>query len=128
MNKGFSLVELIVVIAIMAILVGVAVPVYTQYITSANASVDKQTAGEVEHAIEVVLIDPSVTAKPAYNTLVVNDSGLAYLNGGTVVAAEAGDAFFAAVAKIVPSVKTETQYTFTIGDDGYSVTVDPALN
>ena len=28
-NKGFSLVELIVVIAIMAILVGVAVPVYT---------------------------------------------------------------------------------------------------
>ena len=128
MNKGFSLVELIVVIAIMAILVGVAVPVYTQYISSAEASVDKQTAGEVEHAIEVVLIDPTVTAEPAYNVLVVNDSGLAYYNNGSAVAAAANDAFFAAVAKIVPGVKTKTQYTFTIGADGYSVTVDPELD
>ena len=122
MNKGFSLVELIVVIAIMAILVGVAVPVYTQYISSAEDSVDKQTAGEVEHAIEVVLIDPSVTDEPADDVIVLSEAGLAYEDGS------AEDDFLKAVKDILPGVKTETNYKFTVGADGYSVTVDPALN
>lgn len=68
MNKGFSLVELIVVIAIMAILVGVAVPVYTGYITKANESVDKQYLGELEAAINTVYVefkaDPTLGAIP----------------------------------------------------------------
>lgn len=42
-NSGFSLVELIVVIAIMAILAGVAVPTYSRYIEKANdASVNAE--------------------------------------------------------------------------------------
>ena len=57
MNKGFSLVELIVVIAIMAILVGVAVPVYTQYITSANEKVDAQYVDELKRAVDTLVID-----------------------------------------------------------------------
>ncbi|MBE6579616.1 MAG: prepilin-type N-terminal cleavage/methylation domain-containing protein [Ruminococcaceae bacterium] len=52
-NKGFSLVELIVVIAIMAILVGVAVPVYTSYIEKAQKSKDEQLVDEIKHAIEI---------------------------------------------------------------------------
>ena len=52
-NKGFSLVELIVVIAIMAILVGVAVPVYTSYIEKAQKSKDEQMVDEIKHAIEI---------------------------------------------------------------------------
>ena len=55
-NKGFSLVELIVVIAIMAILVGVAVPVYTSYIEKASISSDKQMVGEIKHAIEIAAV------------------------------------------------------------------------
>ncbi len=52
-NGGFSLVELIVVIAIMAILVGVAVPVYSSYIEKAEISKDKQLVDEVAHAIQI---------------------------------------------------------------------------
>lgn len=63
MNKGFSLVELIVVIAIMAILVGVAVPVYSGYITKANNNVDAQLVDEIDRAIDVMLIDPEYTFK-----------------------------------------------------------------
>ncbi|MBQ3002593.1 MAG: prepilin-type N-terminal cleavage/methylation domain-containing protein [Clostridia bacterium] len=55
-NKGFSLVELIVVIAIMAILVGVAVPVYTSYIGKAQKNKDIQMVDEVKHAIEIALV------------------------------------------------------------------------
>ena len=125
MNKGFSLVELIVVIAIMAILVGVAVPVYTQYITSANESVDKQTAGEVKHAIEVVLIDPSVTDTPEYNTITLTEDGLKYSNNGTAVDTE--DDFLKAVKAIVPSVKVDAENDYSFAISGYTVTVTLSL-
>ena len=50
-NKGFSLVELIVVIAIMAIIAGVAIPVYTTYINNAEEKVLETAHAEVEYAI-----------------------------------------------------------------------------
>ena len=52
-NKGFSLVELIVVIAIMAILVGVAVPVYTSYVEKAEKAVDEQYLADVVYAAQL---------------------------------------------------------------------------
>ena len=55
-NGGFSLVELIVVIAIMAILVGVAVPVYSSYIEKSQKAADENLADEIKHAIEIGLI------------------------------------------------------------------------
>lgn len=58
-NKGFSLVELIVVIAIMAILVGVAVPVYSSYIEKTQKAKDQQLVDEVAHALQVYSVaDP----------------------------------------------------------------------
>lgn len=55
-NGGFSLVELIVVIAIMAILVGVAVPVYSSYIEKSQKAADTQLADEIKHALEIGMI------------------------------------------------------------------------
>lgn len=55
-NKGFSLVELIVVIAIMAILVGVAVPVYTSYIGKAQQNKDIQMIDEIKHAMQIASV------------------------------------------------------------------------
>lgn len=43
-NKGFSLIELIIVVAIMAILIGVLAPQYIKYVEKSKVSVDEDTA------------------------------------------------------------------------------------
>ena len=50
-NKGFSLVELIVVIAIMAILAAVAIPTFAGFITKANKAADEDFMAQAEYAI-----------------------------------------------------------------------------
>ena len=61
-NKGFSLVELIIVIAIMAILVGVMAPQLIKYIEKTNVSSDAQLCDSVRSAITTSMLDPEVIA------------------------------------------------------------------
>lgn len=56
-NKGFSLVELIVVIAIMAVLVGVLAPTLIKNIEKSRESKDAQNIEQIKSSIEVALQD-----------------------------------------------------------------------
>ena len=49
-NKGFSLVELIIVIAIMAVLVAVLAPQFIKYVEQSRRSRDIQTADQIREA------------------------------------------------------------------------------
>ncbi len=57
-NKGFSLVELIIVIAIMAILIVVLAPQYLKYVERSRNSTDMQNARSLMTAAETWAADP----------------------------------------------------------------------
>ena len=63
-NKGFSLVELIIVIAIMAILVGIMVPVMLHFIEKSNVSSDYQLADTIRSAVAYSIVDAKVKEDP----------------------------------------------------------------
>lgn len=58
-NKGFSLIELIIVIAIMAVLVAVIAPNLTQYIGSSKKKTDASNADTIRNVINTALSDYS---------------------------------------------------------------------
>lgn len=60
-NKGFSLVELIIVVAIMAVLIGVLAPAYLQYVEKSKKTTDCSAIGSVLDAFEIVAADPAIT-------------------------------------------------------------------
>lgn len=74
-DAGFSLVELIIVIAIMAALVAVLAPQYIKYVEKSKLGVDENAASEAVHAAEVAIADTDV-----YNYL----STLTAVTGATV--------------------------------------------
>lgn len=59
-NKGFSLVELIIVIAIMAVLMGVLAPQFLKYVEQSRQQSDLTSFSEVENAAKVALAQEDI--------------------------------------------------------------------
>ena len=115
-NKGFSLVELIVVIAIMAILVGVAVPVYTSYIDKAEKAVDEQYLSEVVYAAQLFaaengLVLEKIAIAPVVKADTKQGIELFAKDGDTVYRVEDLSALYDMVGSYNPDVNYDHYYT-----------------
>ena len=87
-NKGFSLVELIIVIAIMAILVAVLAPTYLKFVERSRKSTDCQNVAEAITAIQTYAADPMIPS--ADQLKVADDNTLSISTEGTAYVASAG--------------------------------------
>ena len=68
-NEGFTLVELIIVIAIVAVLTAVIAPQYIKYVEKSRVTVDMDTASAINSAICVLCADGTITVDdPDYVT------------------------------------------------------------
>lgn len=99
-NKGFSLVELIIVIAIMAVLVGVLAPTYMKYVEKSKESADLRNYQTVISAVQVYCADNTASA----GMLNVGDDGTVTVNN---------DIFKAALENAGVAIKEETVGTTT---------------
>lgn len=59
-NKGFSLVELIVVVAIMAILAAIAIPTFAHFITKANVANDEELMSNINYIFKAACLENGV--------------------------------------------------------------------
>ena len=91
-NKGFSLVELIIVVAIMAILVGLLAPQYLKYVEKSRKSADASNLDEMVRAIQIYAADAEVTLPADTYTITINATSTsvqAVKNGNTQKAIDA---------------------------------------
>lgn len=124
-NKGFSMVELIIVIAIMAILAGALAPALIKYINKSRISTDIQTGNTIATAVQTALSNEAGYDEAAQNY----DKQWTKLTGGSPWGT---DDFMATVGGTVgdkiPKVKSKKclKSTGTAGD--FEIYVDTAGN
>ena len=123
-NKGFTLVELIVVIAILGVLMAVLVPQYIQYVEKSKVATDESALGEVIHAAEISLAELDVNnavSKMATCYLTVgDDADIVGVSTGAGAETDAGT-LVAAVKKVVSKVDFKSK---TYQGKSYCVEID----
>lgn len=77
-NKGFSLIELIIVIAIMAVLVAIIAPNLSKYLAKAKNSADEKNLDEVRNAV-VLAASEAIMEEPPVNVLASGTTNAVYV-------------------------------------------------
>ena len=122
-NKGFTLVELIIVIAIIAVLAAVLAPQYIKYVEKSKVAVDENTRDELKHAVEVAIGDTTVYDKlpsAATGTAAVT---LIYKAGDDAFTGDSDATLKSKVTETITPATLKTQFPKSKTYSGKSITV-----
>lgn len=131
LNKGFSLVELIVVIAIMAVLVGIIATQFVKYVGQSKDTADKTNVETLQSSANAVLADTGL-GTIGDGTFVINGNGTFKSKSANITdqfktlleAALGTDA--KGKVKYPKASDTSQEFTITVtdsGDGGFSASV-----
>jgi type IV pilus assembly protein PilA len=127
-NKGFSLVELIIVIAIMAILAAAIAPALIRYIDKSRKADDLTAGGTINSAVSAALAN-----EDAYDELQTHSAGiLVAVSKDGIQKVGAGDKLYTEISnnldqKVSPKYKKESQSVFIVyADNDHKITVAAA--
>lgn len=81
-NSGFTLVELVVTIAVLAILAGVGAVAYGGYITKANEAADLALLGTVNTAFSSACTDEGISGMPKHGAVVMDEGKITTVGYG----------------------------------------------
>lgn len=130
-NKGFSLVELIIVVAIMAVLIGVLAPQYLRYVEKTKLQKDNSAIAEVANVIKIAGAEEEVVAELKSGAIeyTFKDSGIE--RGGTVLSDTVDASTKPLDKEIIMTIKpsdvklTSTAYTTAADKPILTVEIDP---
>ena len=133
-NKGFSLIELIIVIAIMAVLVAIIAPNLTKYLGSSKKNTDKKNADEIASTLKTCITD--FETDPANGELLANNKSLVLTWDGKTCDSKSQCTgklapFKTIVDKAIDPTKPQSKENASYGiatiskaDDTYTITVN----